>query len=793
MWKNYLVITIRNNFRNKLHSVINVTGFAIGLASCLLISFYVINELSYEKFHENRDFIYRVPVYLSQGGTEIGFASAMPILGPTLQKDFPEVESFVRIRKTEEVIIKHEDKEIIEDNFVYTEPSFFQLFSFDFKYGSKENSLIEPYSLIISQKTKNKYFPDFNPINNIIVVNGNEFKITGVLDKLKGNTQLDFDFIASYSTLKSLGLYQENWGQFGVDQNFILLNDNADYTELKMKLPDFVQRNVTDGLAQLIKFDLQPFNDLYFHSALNNEFTPSGNLQQVSLFAIVAFLLILIASLNFINLSTAKSLHRAKEVGMRKVFGSSRARLIRQFLLESIVLTLIAMFFAIVLFRFLSPALNNFIGKELEYSTLSNPMSYLFLSAMSIIIGILAGLYPAFFLSRYVPISAIKSQNTKQKNGLRTILVVIQFTIAVSLIMLTTMVYKQLDFVTKIDTGFNNKNILFISLHDEELRSKIGLLKEQIEKLNNVNLVSRCFSPPGTSYAMLMNINKEGGETDDGMMINVLSCDENYFDLLDIKIDSGRGFSSEFTSDKDNSVIINQSAAKKLNFDNPIGKKLMVPSQNHSLEPREIIGLVSDYNYHSLKNKVEPLLIFMEEDSQNSLLIKYNDNSAKEVYDAVESIWEKIYPDEDINMHFLDEYNEMMYRAEQKMGKLFVFFSVVIGFVACLGIFGLSSFVAEQKNREIGIRKVLGATSSEIVKMLNMEFIKLVFISYLFALPISYYSSSYILKGFAYKTTFNGYVLIIGGVIILILALATISIQSLKAALKNPAETIKYE
>jgi len=794
MFRNYLKTALRNIRSNKIYTIINIIGFAVGLASCLLIMLYVYNEISFERHHKNRDNIYRVAMHLKHGeDNHISFAAAMTPLAPALKAAYPEIKDYVRIRQTQENTVEYKNMSFIESGLVYAESSFFRLFSYNLHYGNDESALEEPFSVILSPKTAEKFFGEKNPLGEKLLINESEYTVTGVLDKFKGNSQLNFNFIASYTTLKSLGQYSDNWIQMGTDQNFILLDDKTSGTELGKKLQDVITQNINPPFSQMITLELQPMKDIYFKSKMNNEFEPSGDLKQVYTFSTIAGLLMLIACLNFINLSTARSLHRTKEVGMRKIFGSQRSALIMQFLVESVLITVISMSGGLLVFRFLYPALSNYIGRQLAINYLTNPLTLIVLLLLAVVIGILAGLYPAFYLSKFKPLDTLQSGKGKKRVVFRTIMVIFQFSIAIVLIFSTIIVYKQLYFLRNSDQGFDKKDILVVHMNDRELSGRYEVLQKEFEQIPLVSEMTVSLSPPGSNIAMFMNTKAENASEEEGFMTSTISCDYNYIPFFNLQLIKGRNFSQEFPSDTEQAVIINEAAVKKLGFTDPLGQKIIVPTGNRETIAAEIIGVVKDFHYNSLKSPITPQIFFIRPEHFLSFAFKYPEGKSEALISALESKWKNIIKDIPFEYSFLEDDNNELYKAEEKMGQLFIFFSVLVIFIAGLGIFGLALFTAEQRTKEIGIRKVHGASQTQLVILLINDFAKWVIAANIIALPAGYYLMHKWLNSFAGKTAISFWVYLGSGLIALCIALLTVSFQSYRAAARNPVETLKYE
>lgn len=796
MLKNYLKIAYRNVWKHKTYSAINIIGFAIGLASCLLIVLYVNNELSFERMHVNRHRIYRVPVNLAHGDSQIPFAASTPPLAPALVEEFPEVESAVRIRLLDGFNLLRDDVPLKKVDVAFTEPCFFTIFSFSLLQGNAATALSAPYSVILSEKMARTYWSGEHPIGQTLTdADGHVFTITGVMQEPSSNTQLDFDFLASYSSLDAMGLYDDQWGQFGVDYVYFMSKAPLDVPAFEAKLPALVEKKTNSAMAYLINLEVQPFTDIYFHSDMNSELKPQGDIDQVYLFAVIALLIMLIACFNFMNLSTARSIHRAKEVGVRKVFGSSRQQLMRQFLGESVAITLLSVVLGLIFFALLYPQLSNFIGRELGVNYLANPLTIVLIVVLAIAVGLLAGIYPAWFLSRFRPISALHAQSGKAKTVLRKIMVITQFTIAVALITITLVVFKQLNFVRTTDLGFDKEHKLIIPLPEQSSAQDARVFKEQLVQIPGAVQASACFGPAGSGSALVLNTVIDDGDEDtppQEMMLNAIACDSDYIPLFDLHLKEGRNFDNTITSDKTNAVILNEAAVKKFQLDDPLNAELPINGQDQA--PSKVIGVLKDFHFRSLRQKITPLMLYQNDRFIQSVVLEYSpDAELAGVISGIQSVWDSQFGSQDFQYHFVDEEYNKLYQAEEKMGKLFIFFSLLIIFVACLGIFGLASFISEQRTKEIGVRKVLGSSVMQIVTLLTTDFVKWVLVANMVAVPIAWYAVNTWLKNFAYRTTVSAWVFVVAGCITMMIALLTIVSQTIHAAQMNPVKTLKYE
>jgi putative ABC transport system permease protein len=807
MFRNYFKIAIRIVKRHKGFSLINILGLAIGMASCLLIFLYVQDELSYDRYNKKSDRICRIGTHLKMQSREMSVASVCAPMAGAMRDEFPEVEYAVRFREgSSSYLFKVGDKGFREEEVVFSEPSFFNIFSLPLLKGDPDTALESPHTLILSKKTAKKFFGSTDVVGKVLSVDSKQiYKVTGVFKDIPHNSHFHFDIIASLSTLDE----SRNPSWFNMNfPTYVLLRKNADYKALQAKLPILIQKymvpqveaemgkSLEEYLSEMNveqKFFLQPLLDIHLHSAFLYDFESGSDIKYIYIFTAIALFILIIASVNFMNLSTARSSVRAKEVGVRKVLGSIRKDLIKQFLTESMLLSLISLAFALVIVWMALPFFNNLSGKEMTLTDLNNWFMVKTLIGISLFIGFLAGSYPAFFISASRPTNVLKNQKIGFKTrSFRSALVVFQFAASIVLIIGTLIIFNQLHYIQNAKLGFDKEHVLILN--------KADLLGDQAEVLKNemlgypqfVNATVTGFLPvpSGRRYISLL----PEGETDSkkGLPISMWPVDYDYIDTLGMKIVEGRNFSRELSTDS-TAAIVNQKAVKHFGFDSPLGKELIC--QTSSQKDRKIykiIGIVEDFHYDSFRNNIDPLVLHLgKSNSLISFRIQTEDISG--TIDLLNREWKKFLPDEPFEYSFMDEKFESVYRTEMRVGQIFGIFAGLAISIGCLGLFGLASFTAERRTKEIGIRKVLGASVPAVIHLLIKEFVILIGIAILVAWPIAYILMNKWLNEFAYRIHIGWEIFVLSGFIALFLAIGTVGYQAMKAAVANPADAIRYE
>jgi putative ABC transport system permease protein len=813
MFKNYLKIAIRQLRKQKMYAAIKIGGFALGIAACLLIGLYIRDELSFDKSYPDTDRIYRViGYYNTDGKTEKGTSWPAP-MGKTLKSNFPEVEISGRLMPnslfdkagSNEVRRADQAQNTYEQGFTYADQEMLDILQLPMVYGKREIALKEPLTLVISKRKADKYFPGINPVGQVMYLNNDKtkpYKIGGVMQNIPETSHLrNFDFLL---TLKGVEFYngeQNNWDASNYP-DYIKLRPGTNIAQFEKKITHDIIKNyylpvmIKDGMkdaekqAQKFSLHLQKVADINLYSYDIYDETPHGDVRFIWLFGAVAGFILVIACINFVNLSTAKSANRAKEVGLRKVVGSYRSGLINQFLAESIVYSVLSFVIGIILAWVLLPYFNTLASKSL-----SMPWHDWWLIpsliAAAFIVGIVAGLYPAFYLSGFKPVQVLKgSISTGSKNSiLRNSLVVFQFSASIILIICTLVIYNQTQFILHQKVGFDKDQVVVIqgtnTLGDKNVKS----FKSELLKLSSVKNASISDYLPVSGTKRNGNTFYIEGRTklDPGVSGQYWQIDDTYLKTMGMKLVEGRNFSYSMAADTQGSVIINQTLAKKLNLKNPIGKRI-----TNGYGKYTVVGVVEDFNYESMRGNIEPIVLNFGF-STSIVSVKVGGTDMKNTLANITAIWKKYSPDQPIRYTFLDEEFANMYKDIQRTGSIFTSFAILAIIIACLGLFALSAFMAEQRSKEIGVRKVLGATVTNITTLLSMDFVKLVIIAIAIASPIAWYGMTKWLQDFAYKVPLSWWIFALSGFTAILIALFTVSFQSIKAALMNPVKSLRSE
>ncbi len=807
MIRNYIKTALRSLMKNKGFTIINVLGLALGLATCLLIVFYVFDELSYDRYNEKADRIYRVNDDIKFGGVSNSYAVSPAPMAAAMKADFPEIEQVVRFRGKGGSQVKKGNQNIQEDMMIYADPSIFDVFTLPMVNGNPATALTEPHSVVITEKIAQKYFNRTNVVGEVLTFNDTaQYKITGVIKNIPHQSHFRFDFFISMPTLaeaKEIAWFDSNFN------TYILLKSGADSKKLEAKFDDFYKRHAGPQLESIlhlnftkfeqagnyIRINLIPLKKIHLYSNRVAEFDANGNIDYVYIFSAIAIFILLIACVNFMNLSTARSSNRAREVGVRKVLGSPRKYLIAQFLTESIIVTLLGAVIAVFAAWALLPLFNQMSGKDLIITP--HIISWLIpsLFIIIIVIGCLAGSYPAFFLSGFNPIEVLKGKLASGFKGglLRSVLVVFQFAISIILIIGTLVIYNQLKFIQNKDLGYNRDHVLTVGNMDA-LGSSATTFKQEVKQIAGVTDASLAAALPTWDYGNSTSLFKDQApDPKRALHTQIWGIDEDYINTLGMKIISGRNFSKEMLTDS-SGLIINEAAVKVLAFSNPIDQKLYAPADNmvKNLKAYHIIGVIKDFNFKSLRLNVTPL-VFRFDGSTGAFCVRVNSANTPALLAQIKKRWMELSPNHQFDYSFLDQQFDALYRSEQRIGTIFIAFSSLAIIIACLGLFGLAAYAAEQRTKEIGIRKILGADMSTIVGMLSKDFIKLVGIAILIASPVAWWAMKQWLQGFAYRQNIQWWEMALAGATAILIALATISFQSIKAALTNPVKSLKSE
>jgi len=799
MIRNYLLTGFRNLVKHRFYSIINVAGLGLGIAACLLLVSWITHELSYDRFHRGADHIYRSSLEYSFGGQTAKTSVSPTALLPALQKNFAEVEAGVRIYNPTSwspYIIKNKDKVFQEEKFYYADSTFFEIFSFDLIEGDPQTALKKPNSIILTSSTANKYFGNENPIGKSLEVNNDVYTITGLLKDLPTNTIIDLDFVASFSSIrqsKELIWWSANY------ETYVRLAPSTDVKALTEKTEALVKKEVGSELSNpgdYVRYNFLRLPDIYLKSDMS-EWVKVSDIKYIYIFGAVAFLVLLIACINYINLATARASDRAKEVGIRKVVGAMRNQLFLQFTGESLIITFLSLAVGFLIVRLAIPAFNDIAGKAFAANIVFSPWFVSISVIISFVIALAAGAYPALAITSFKPVTVLKGNFKTSRKGiwLRQGLVVFQFCISTVLVIGTLVVVKQLDYLQQKKLGYSKDNTLVIP-SDKKTKDVYEQLRTELLRTGAALNVGRSTESP-TSIAGGYSINIEGASNGPGMIVTATSVDQEFIPTLGMELLAGRNFTdvdirnaASDTTSSSFSFIINESAMKELGLgvERAIGLRV-----NMNGRKGEIIGIVKDFHFAPLHKKIGPLVLFDEADIFNNIFIRIGSGDAMNSIAKIKAIYSELVSHRPFEYDFIDQQYASMYDNEQRMGKINTVFSFLAIVIACLGLLGLVSFSAAQKTKEIGIRKVLGATSSSIVMLITKDFTRLVIIALVLGFPIAYWIMGKWLSDFAYKTDIGIWPVLISSVLCLVIAFGAASYQAVKAALINPADTLRNE
>lgn len=790
MLKNYLLIAFRNIIKNIGFSLINILGLSIGITATLLILLWVQDELSFDRFHENAENLYQVEEDQYYSG-EVYHVTVTPYpSGPVWKEEIPEIKDACRYQWPSGMLFRYGEKAFYEGGCVAVDQSFFSMFSFPLIKGDKQTVLTEPFSTVLTDETAKKYFGNEDPIGKILMVNNKyEFTVSGVVEKPPKNSTLSFDILVPFDYLKEVGEFNDGWGNNSI-RTYVQLHENAITDTVNRKLTRIVRNHNPESNTDFL---VLPLTRIHLHQHFGYGHDP-GAIVLVYIFSIIAAFVLLIACINFMNLSTARSANRAREIGMRKVMGGTRQNLIFQFFGESFLLTIISMIFALLLTGTILSIFNDITGKELTFQHLLNYKFIIGLIILTFVTTFIAGIYPSVFLSSFKPVNILKGELSKGARGglFRKILVIFQFTLSVFLIIGTVVIYKQLIFMRNIDLGFNKEHILYIYLRGD-IKNNYYTLKEELLKNPVVTGVSATMHTPTHIGSNSGGADWEGKDPELHTLIGFSAVDFDYIETLQIDILAGRSFSKDYSTDlatdSTGTFLVNEEVVKIMGVENPVGMRFDFLGLNG-----KIIGVMKNFHYQSVRNKIEPLALVVSDVRWfNSMIIKIGPGDVIKAMKEITDTWNKIMPQYPLEYHFVDEDYDNMYRTDVRMGKIIQYFTFLAIIIACLGLFGLVSFTAEVRTREIGIRKVMGARMIKIIYLLSAEFTQLVLISCLLAIPIAYFVMKQFLKEFAYHTSLNWWIFALAGITALVIAILTVSYQSVRTSLINPAESLRYE
>jgi len=790
MFKNYLKISYRNVKRQKVYSSINIIGLAVGLAAVMLILLYVQFELSYDKFHNKSDRIYRAVINYKNARKGRGY-TPYPLL-TALQNEFPEIVNAARMGP-DPVLFGYKNNRFKEDRVFWADGTLFDMFSFPFIKGNPETALSEPNSVVITEEMARKYFGDEDPMAKNVtvkVLDGDRIlfmKITGVLKKIPPNSHIKFDILISMKNgIEIYKRLEKSWGLHWVF-SYILIPQNMETGKFKAQFPSLLDKYAGENTSNRFELDLQPLTAIHLDS---------GSIIYVYIFSAIALFILILSCLNYMNLTTVQSTRRTKEIGMRKVFGGQRQHIRNQFFSEVFLTTLTAALIAVFLAKLLLPVFNDLSGRELSFDIMRSPGLLIELFCLVLIVSLVSGSYPALLLSSYKPREILSGTIQKHIKGstFKNILVVFQYAISVILIIGTMVIYSQLDYIKKRNLGFNKEQIIVLPVEDRMVQRRMNTIKNEFLTYAGVQDVAVSSEELPSQLNYRQNVFWEGLPDGEQIEMYIMTIDENFFELLDIEFLEGRNFSPDFITDFNNACIINEAALKEVGWDSAVDKTFGVSSRQRN---GKIIGVVKDSHFKSLHSRVEPIVFFRlprtVRQSPDNILVKVSSENLSATLGYLEETWGKFSPDQSFTYYFADENFAEQYKAEERFGKVASYASLLAIIIASLGLFGVASYMIEQRTKEIGIRKVLGATVLKINTMLFKEFFMLVAIANIIAWPVSYLLMSIWLQSFAYHVNIGAGILLLSTVFTLIIALITVSYKSVKAAGANPVEALRFE
>jgi putative ABC transport system permease protein len=793
MFKNYFTIALRHFKRDVGYSLLNILGLTIGITFSLYLIFYIRHELSYDRHFSQADRIFRINAFIKEPDKEVmKWTSTQFPLGPQLKKDYPEVEEAVRFVAEDKTMYQAGEQRLYEEKIYYTDSNVFRVFDYAFVEGNPRMALVAPHSMVLTEATAKKFFGKTRGLVGQTLKNagGDVFTVTGILKQPPTSAHILFNMLLSVSTLPKD--FSNSWGSFGF-YNYVLLKPHTSAQAFEKKLLPMYQKYMAPVFAQYnikIRYAVQPITAIHLRSDFAGEPEELGSMSYIYIFSAVALFMLLIACINYMNLTTARSARRAKEIGIRKVAGSSQGQLVRQFLTESIITAFIALFLSMLAMALLLPTFNQLSGKSISLWSLFQPGTLVILLGVVAFVGIAGGSYPGFYLSKFNPVSVLKGALSKSSSNvsLRRVLVVVQFSISMIMLICTAVVYRQLAYLRSKDLGFNKEQVLSVTANaNGNIRSKIEAFKNDVHNNPAVLSVSTAQAVPGGSINFnLFSIETSKGFVDQG--VDVYGVDGDYFKTLGMQIIKGRSFNSP--PDTLHSMVVNERMVKEFGWgDNALGKRAKFPGDSNYLE---VVGVVKDFNQKSLYNPIAPLILVYRPNSSN-VQLKLGANNIPAAIASVERSWKKIFPDLPFQYTFLDQDFDSQYAADQKRGKIFTAFSLLTIFITCLGLLGLIAFTTQQRQKEISIRKVMGAGVMQIVQLITKNFVLLVGVSCIIAFPVAYLFMHKWLQVFSYNTGLSPLPFVLSALVVLAITMLTIIFHTARAAVANPAKNLRSE
>lgn len=805
MFTNYVKITLRNLFRNKLYTFINIFGLAIGLAVCLMIYLWVQDELSYDRFHQNASRIYRVERKFDFRDMHGQAPITSGPYGPALVRDYTEVENFARLDRNE-LSIKDQKNTFHRQHLILTDNSIFEVFDFRLVKGDTQTALTQPRSIVLTREQAIKYFGEEDIIGRSLSVDWNEqitdFQITGILEEVPHNSHVRFEMLASISTYSDDDLTP--WfGNF--IHTYVLLKEGASSDELEKKLSAFLTKYMAAEFAAFLgpeadindvfQLKMNPLLNIHLHPAEQFEIEPQGSMTSIYIFAMIAILILIIACINFMNLSTARANKRAKEVGIRKTIGAYKHQLWKQFLSESMLLAFIALILAVLLIKVFIPVFNAISNKSLYTGLLFMSQNWLILLGITLVTGLLAGLYPAFYLTAFEPAKVLKGSALSGggKSTLRKSMAILQFVISITLIIGTLIIYKQMEYIQNKSLGFDKENVVLITTESNAVRQNIDFFRNTLMDDTRIISVAGSSNVPGSS--MFSDTVFKRGDSEEVYNLIFMGTDYDFVETFKFRVIHGRQFSKEFGTDIQGALLINEAAAREIGYksEEAIGKELNRAISAEEFVKGRIIGVVENFHFKSLHWVIEPFVLILNPDWLQIISVRIQPGDVRGTIDFIQQKWVETFPEEEFEYSFLDDRINLLYEGESKMRQIFFVFATLSIFVACLGLFGLAAFTAQQRTKEMGVRKVLGASEINVFVLLSKEFTKWVFVANIIAWPLAYYVMTKWLQNFAFRMNMGLWPFVLAAILAFVIALMTVSYQSIRAALTNPVDSLRYE
>ncbi len=801
MVKNYLILTLRNIFRQKAYSFINIFGLAVGITSFIIILLYVQNELSYNKHIDDAENKYRViEIQEAPGVGSQHVAVTMGPLAAALKSDFPEVKQALRITNSGKQLVNYKEKSFNEQFICFADTNVFDMLSIPLLHGNPDKALSDKNAVVLSEKIALKYFDSVDEaVGKVIDIANEPFIVKGVMENITKNAHIYFEMVMPFEIMESRFQWMRSWGSNSLD-TYIQLADGTKPSDFEKKLPEFIKKYTADSWDTKLEMYIQPILDIHLKSnhikfqVFNHK---QGDINQVYIFIAIALLILIVACINYINLSTARAVKRAKEVGIRKTAGAQRPGVIFQFLGESIILTLISTLIAILFIELLLPYINSLLSLELNLD-FSNWVFSVGLILLVLVLGLISGSYPAFYLSAFNPVKVLKGSTVNSGQGgnglLRKALVVFQFAVSIIIIISTLVSVAQVNYFHKKDKGYNDEAVYSIAFHinDDEQRFKnMEVFKQELQ--GNPDIYSMALTSGSTGISGSQSKIYTADSSEKVLMARLGYVDENYFKMMEIPVVEGRYFSKDFSTDRNEAIILNETAVREMGWDNPIGKEFNPRSDDSTAANLKVVGVVRDYNYYSLLSPIEPAAYFYNPNRFYRLVVKMNPAKMKSVISFTENKWVELFPKAPFDGHFMDEMFESQYKNQINSMKVFGMFAIICIVISCLGLYGLVAYMVTQRTKEIAIRKALGSTATKIVKLINIDFIKLILVSSIIAVPIAFYYMNQWLNNFVYRIDLSWYYFAIALMAALAIAVLTNIFHTIKAAMKNPADSLRYE